>query len=138
MPLCRWRLKAARGSGKERWADSREGFDETATSVYNACRMGSAEAEQLRQFLAALAIQPTARATKAELFQQFASDLEARTGGTWQAARIDTTDGGTAFVGRQGEIVVFAPDGSVFRGRLGSYRPTLEGIELDYSKLAKL
>jgi len=100
--------------------------------------MGSAEAEQLRQFLAMIAAQPFGGATKAELFQQFVSDLETRTGGAWQAVRIETTDGGTAFAGRQGEVVVFAPDGSVFRGRVGSYRPTRQGIELDYSKLVKL
>jgi hypothetical protein len=37
---------------------------------------------------------------------------------------------------RAGELVAFAPDGTVFRGRIGSYRPTRAGIELDYSRLA--
>ena len=60
------------------------------------------------------------------------------TGGAWQAVRIPATDGADAFLGRQGELVAFAPDGTIFRGRIGSYRLAREGIELDYSKLVKL
>ena len=81
---------------------------------------------------------PSCRRPRSPWFQQFASTLEAATGGALQAARIRTMDGAFAFLGRQGELVAFAPDGTVFRGRIGSYRPTRAGIELDYSKLVKL
>src|SRR5215216_4730321 len=100
--------------------------------------MGSTEAEQVRRILLELAGTNATGGEKAVLFQQFASTLEAATGGAWQAARMQTTDGALAFLGRQGELVAFAPDGTVFRGGIGSYRPTRAGIELDYSKLVKL
>ena len=100
--------------------------------------MGSAEAERLRQLLVSLAQSDASRDEKVARFQQFASKLEASTAGSWQAARIPTTDGSEAFLGRLGEVVVFTVDGGVFRGRVGSYRPRLDGIELDYSKLVRL
>jgi hypothetical protein len=100
--------------------------------------VGSAEGEQVRKILAELAARESTGHEKAEVFQQFTSQLESATGGAWQAVRIPTTDGADAFLGRQGELVAFAPDGTVFRGRIGSYRPARGGIELDYSKLVKL
>lgn len=100
--------------------------------------MASAEGEQIRQILAELAARQDAGRVKADIFQQFASRLEAATGGAWQAVRIPTTDGGDAFLGRLGELVAFSPDGKVFRGGVGSYRPARGGIELSYSKLVEL
>lgn len=100
--------------------------------------MGAAEAEQLRQFLRELAAAQVSPSQKATQFQEFAERLAMATGGAWQAVHIRATDGADVFLGRQGEVVVFGTDGSVFRGGIGSYRPTREGIELDYSKLVKL
>jgi hypothetical protein len=100
--------------------------------------MASTEGEQVRQILLELAAREATGGEKADAFQQFASRLELATGGAWQAVRIRTTDGIDAFLGRQGELVAFASDGSIFRGRIGSYRPTRDGIELDYSKLVKV
>jgi hypothetical protein len=88
--------------------------------------------------LADLAARESTGREKADIFQQFTSQLESATGGAWQAVRIPTTDGADAFLGRLGEVVVFAPDGTVFRGRVGSYQPARVGIELNYSKLVKL
>src|SRR5437762_13643496 len=100
--------------------------------------MGSTERETLRQVLLDLARTDAPGDVKAARFQEFASKLQASSGGAWQAAYAQTSDGSHAFIGRSGELVVFTMDGRVFRGKVGSYRPTREGIELDYSKLMKL
>jgi hypothetical protein len=56
---------------------------------------------------------------RADAFEALAQQIEAHTGGAWNAARGTGTDGSSIFVGRQGEGLVVAPDGGLFRGTLG-------------------
>jgi hypothetical protein len=106
-------------------------------SIYNA-QVGAEEARRLREVLARLALETRSGLEKADAFEQAALEIQAASGGTWEASRMTATDGGVVFAGRQSEVVVFAGDGTIFRGKSGSWRLTRAGIALDYAKLVKL
>jgi hypothetical protein len=56
---------------------------------------------------------------RADVFEALARQIETHSGGTWSAARGAGTDGSTIFLGRQGEGLVVAPDGQIYRGAIG-------------------
>jgi len=56
---------------------------------------------------------------RADAFESLARQIESHSNGAWNAARGAGTDGSTIFLGRQGESLVVAPDGRIFRGGLG-------------------
>ena len=56
---------------------------------------------------------------RAAAFEALARQIESHSGGAWSAARGTGTDGSIVFLGRQGEALVVAPDGRIFRGALG-------------------
>lgn len=100
--------------------------------------VGAEEARRLREVLARLAIETRSSREKANAFEQATLEIRAASSGTWEASRMTATDGAIVFAGRQSEIVVFAGDGTIFRGKAGSWRLTRTGIALDYAKLVKL
>jgi hypothetical protein len=56
---------------------------------------------------------------RADAFEAMAEQIEQNSGGAWRAARGQGTDGSHIFLGRQGEGLVIAPDGKLYRGGLG-------------------
>jgi len=62
---------------------------------------------------------PRDAARRADAFEAFARQIESDSGGAWSAARGVGTDGSVIFLGRQGEGLVAAPDGRIFRGAIG-------------------
>jgi hypothetical protein len=100
--------------------------------------VGKAETDALNAALKWLAREQLSGSLKATAFARFAAELEVKPGGTWKASQIATSDGDTAFLGRQGEVVVFSADGTIFRGKGDSWLPSSVGITLDYSKLTKV
>lgn len=56
---------------------------------------------------------------RADVFEALARQIESHSGGAWSAARGTGTDGSIIFLGRQGEGLVVAPDGRIFRGAIG-------------------
>jgi hypothetical protein len=76
---------------------------------------------------------------RAAALEALAKQIETFSGGTWNAARGTGTDGSQIFLGRQGEGLVFATDGSIFRGALGrGIAITLHGVRPDYGALTQL
>jgi hypothetical protein len=100
--------------------------------------MGAEEARRLREVLARLAVETRTGLEKADAFEQATLEIQAASGGTWEASRMTATDGAIVFAGRQSEIVVFAGDGTIFRGKAGSWSLTRAGIALNYAKLVTL
>jgi hypothetical protein len=62
---------------------------------------------------------PRDSARRADAFEALARQIEHHSGGTWTAARGTGTDGSVIFLGRQGEGLVVARDGRIFRGAIG-------------------
>ena len=65
--------------------------------------------------------------------------IENSSAGAWSAARGTGADGSQIFLGRQGEGLVVALDGSIFRGALGrgiAFGPT--GLRAVYGQLTPL
>jgi hypothetical protein len=62
---------------------------------------------------------PRDAAQRADAFDALARQIESHSGGVWSAARGAGTDGSVIFLGRQGEGLVVAPDGRIFRGAIG-------------------
>jgi hypothetical protein len=62
---------------------------------------------------------PRDAAQRADAFEALARQIEGHTGGAWSAARGMGTDGSILFLGRQGEGLVVAADGRIFRGAIG-------------------
>lgn len=62
---------------------------------------------------------PRDAAQRADAFEALAKQIENHSGGAWNAARGRGTDGSIIFLGRQGEGLLVAPDGRIFRGALG-------------------
>jgi hypothetical protein len=62
---------------------------------------------------------PRDAAQRADAFEAMAQQIRNHSGGAWNAARGTGTDGSHLFLGRQGEGLVVAPDGRIFRGALG-------------------
>jgi hypothetical protein len=65
-------------------------------------------------------LKQAAPAQRIGLFQQFADQIAAATGGSWTASRVDLEGGGAIFAGEAGEALVFDPAGQMFRGRVGN------------------
>jgi hypothetical protein len=62
---------------------------------------------------------PRDAAQRSDAFEALARQIESHSGGAWSAARGTGTDGSVIFLGRQGEGLVVAPDGRIFRGAIG-------------------
>jgi hypothetical protein len=73
---------------------------------------------------------------RADAFQALANQIERHTRGAWTAARGAGTDASQVFLGRQGEGLVVAPDGHLFRGAIGrGIDVTPAGLCPDYNGL---
>ncbi len=57
---------------------------------------------------------------KADVFWALAVLIERETKGSWQASLADGTDGSCIFLGGSGEVLVIAPTGQLFKGKLQS------------------
>jgi hypothetical protein len=76
---------------------------------------------------------------RADAFEALAKQIENLSGGAWSAARGTGTDGSIIFLGRQGEGLVVAPDGRIFRGAIGrGIDITAGGIQPDFGTLIPL
>jgi hypothetical protein len=76
---------------------------------------------------------------RADAFEALAAQIESHSGGSWNAARGTGTDGSIIFLGRQGEGLVVAPDGTIYRGALGrGIDITVIGLQPDYHALIPL
>jgi hypothetical protein len=82
---------------------------------------------------------PRDASQRASAFEALAAQIESQSGGAWTAARGAGTDGSSIFLGRQGEGLVVAPDGRIFRGALGrGIDVTSTGLRPDYNSLTPL
>jgi hypothetical protein len=82
---------------------------------------------------------PRDAAQRADAFESLAQQIEAHTGGAWNAARGTGIDGSIIFLGRQGEGLIVHPDGRIFRGALGrGIDITSNGLRSDYNSLKPL
>ena len=82
---------------------------------------------------------PWDAAQRADVFEALAKQIENQSGGAWSAARGTGTDGSHVFLGRQGEALIIAPDGHIFRGALGrGLDITRQGIRPDFNVLKPL
>jgi hypothetical protein len=76
---------------------------------------------------------------RADAFETLAKQIESHSGGAWSAARGTGTDGSAIFLGRQGEGLVVAPDGRIFRGILArGIDITPNGLRPDFKVLTPL
>jgi hypothetical protein len=76
---------------------------------------------------------------RAAAFEALAKQIETASSGAWNAARGTGTDGSQIFLGRQGEGLVIAPNGSIFRGALGrGIAITPHGLRPEYAALTQL
>jgi len=82
---------------------------------------------------------PRDTSQRADAFEALAGQIQANSGGTWNAARGTGTDGSQIFLGRQGEGLIVSPDGRIYRGALGrGIDITNKGLRPDYSTLKAL
>jgi hypothetical protein len=82
---------------------------------------------------------PRDAARRADAFEGLARQIESDSGGAWTAARGKGTDGSDIFLGRQGEGLVVAPDGRIFRGAVGrGIDITPAGLRPDFQSLIPL
>lgn len=72
--------------------------------------------EAIRQ----LKMMPRDASVRADAFEMMAQQIEIHSIRAWNAARGLGEDGSHIFLGRQGETIVIAPDGGIFKGALGS------------------
>jgi len=76
---------------------------------------------------------------RADAFEALATQIENHSKGAWNAARGTGIDGSIIFLGRQGEGLVIASDGRLFRGGIGrGIGITANGIQPDYNALTPL
>jgi hypothetical protein len=76
---------------------------------------------------------------RADVFEALAQQIETHSRGAWDAVRGSGTDGAIIFLGRQGEGLVIAPDGRIFRGALGrGIEIVAAGLRPDYNLLTSL
>ena len=76
-------------------------------------------AQMLKEALQHLKSLPRARDQRADVFEALAKQIERHSKGAWNAARGVGDDGSELFLGRQGEGLVVAPDGRIYRGAIG-------------------
>jgi hypothetical protein len=82
---------------------------------------------------------PQAADQRADAFEALAEQIKHHSGGAWNAERGMGTDGSTIFLGRQGEGLVVAPDGRLFRGAIGrGIDITRTGLRPNFSSLTPL
>jgi len=82
---------------------------------------------------------PRDMAQRSDVFEALARQIECHSGGAWSAARGTGTDGSVIFLGRQGEGLVVAPDGRIFRGAIGRGIDIIpNGLRPDFSSLTPL
>ncbi len=82
---------------------------------------------------------PFDAARRADEFEALAAQIETESRGLWKATRGAGTDGSEVFLGRQGEGLVIAPDGRLYRGSLRrGIRITSLGLEPNYNDLTPL
>jgi hypothetical protein len=76
---------------------------------------------------------------RADVFEGMAAQIERHSGGAWSATRGTGDDGAHIFLGRQGDGLVIAPDGRVYRGAIGrGIAITATGLHPDYGSLRLL
>jgi hypothetical protein len=82
---------------------------------------------------------PQDAAQRADVFEVLARQIESHSGGAWRADRGTGTDGSVIFLGRQGEGLVVAPDGRIFRGAIGrGIDITPDGLQPNFNALTPL
>jgi hypothetical protein len=82
---------------------------------------------------------PRDAARRADTFEALAKQIESHSHGAWSAARGAGTDGSVIFLGRQGEGLVVAPGGRIFRGGIGrGISITANGLQPDFNSLTPL
>ena len=82
---------------------------------------------------------PRDAAQRADAFEALARQIEIHSSGTWTAARGTGTDGSIIFLGRQGEGLIVAPDGRIFKGAIGrGIDVTSTGVQPDMDSLTPL
>lgn len=82
---------------------------------------------------------PRDAAQRADAFEALARQIESHSGGAWSATRGTGMDGSIVFLGRQGEGLVVAPDGRIFRGALGrGIDIAPNGLRPDFNALTPL
>jgi hypothetical protein len=82
---------------------------------------------------------PRDAAARADAFQALATQIENHSGGVWRAARGTGTDGSNIFLGRQGEGLVVASDGRIFRGAIArGIDITPNGLQPNFGSLTPL
>jgi 1-acyl-sn-glycerol-3-phosphate acyltransferase len=82
---------------------------------------------------------PRDAAQRADAFEALARQIESQSGGAWRADRGTGTDGSIIFLGRQGDALVVAPDGRIFRGAVGrGIDITPNGLRPDHNTLKPL
>jgi hypothetical protein len=68
-----------------------------------------------------------------------ARQIDSHSGGAWRAARGPGIDGSIIFLGRQGEGLVVATDGRIFRGALArGIDVTRNGLQPNFNSLLPL
>jgi len=82
---------------------------------------------------------PQEAGRRADAFEALARQIESHSGGAWSAARGAGTDGSVIFLGRQGEGLVVAPNGRIFRGVIGrGIDITPNGLQPNFNSLTPL
>jgi hypothetical protein len=82
---------------------------------------------------------PRDRDQRADAFEALAAQIEQHSRGAWKAGRGKGSDGSHIFLGRQGEGLVIAPNGGLYRGALGKgIDITAQGLTPDYGALKAL
>jgi hypothetical protein len=93
----------------------------------------------LAEAIAHLRSLPPDAAQRADTFQAMVAQIEHLSGGAWTAPRGSGVDGSHIFLGRQGEGLVVAPDGRIYRGALGKgIDITPGGLRPNYGSLTAL
>jgi hypothetical protein len=91
--------------------------------------------QMLAEALQHLRTLPQVPLLRADVFEALAAQVTANDPG-WQAVRGVGTDGSHVFLGTQGAALVIAPDGRLFRGRLGQgVNVVVGGLAPDYAVL---
>ncbi len=95
--------------------------------------------QMLREAIQHLRSLPLDVAQRADAFEALARQIESHSGGAWDAVRGTGTDGSIVFLGRQGEGLVVAVDGRIFRGAIGrGIDITPSGLRPNFNSLTPL
>jgi hypothetical protein len=95
--------------------------------------------QMLAEAIAHLRSLPQDAAQRADTFEAMAGQIDQHSGGAWTATRGRGVDGSHIFLGRQGEGLVVAPGGGIYRGALAKgIDITPGGLRPDYASLTAL